>query len=445
MKPKIFLLSLGCPRNLVDSEVLMGLFKKRGFLLTDNPESANFLIVNTCAFIEDAKKESIDVILEMIALKKKSDNSKKIIVIGCLSQRYAGAIKKEFPEIEGIFGSSDFVKVPEFIDKSKDERMLSVNKTPDYLYSHEENRVFITPPHYVYVKLQEGCMNNCSYCTIPKLRGPYRSRSMDSVIKEVRSFSNKGIVKELNLIGQDTTLYGIDRYGKRRLKELLKVISGIFKDNWIRLLYTHPAHYDDELIDVIAGEAAICKYLDLPIQHINDRILKDMNRRVTKKDVLFLIEKLRKKIPDVAIRTTVMVGFPKETDKEFKELLDFLRDIKFERLGAFIYSKEEGTPAYKFKEEIPEKSKDERFKELLEVQEEISKKINEKFLGRTFKVLLDEMTDKGHTRALARTYMDAPEVDGACYVKSNKKLKIGSFLNVKITDTLEYDLVGDAV
>lgn len=438
---------------MVDSEVLMALLKKKGFSFTEDLKIARVFIINTCAFIESAKQESIDAILEAASFKEKGINSEKLLIVaGCLPQRYSQELKKEIPEIDGIFGSADFVKIPDFISGSKALRLRSglresifVSKTPSFLYDHKFNRTFITPPHYAYIKLQEGCMNNCSYCVIPKLRGPYRSRDFDSIIKEAELLKKTRNIKEINLIGQDTTLYGIDRYGKVRLAGLLKKLAKIMKDGWIRLLYTHPAHYSDELIDIISGENSICKYLDLPIQHIENRILKDMNRDTTKEQIICLIRKLRKKIPDLAIRTTVMVGFPGETEKEFEKLLTFIEDIKFERLGAFMYSREEGTKAYTFSRQLPEVIKEERYNRILKIQQDISKEKNTSYLGKIFKVLIDEETKKGHTEFLGRTQMDAPEVDGTCYVKSDRHLRLGSFRHVKIVDTLEYDLVGEIV
>jgi ribosomal protein S12 methylthiotransferase len=301
----------------------------------------------------------------------------------------------------------------------------------------------LTAAHYAYVKISEGCDNLCSYCIISKLRGRFRSRSLESVVKEAGNISASGRLKEIDLIGQDTTLFGKDLYGKSVFPELLRALAGI-KDGaeWIRILYTHPAHYTGEFISVVRNEPKICKYLDIPIQHISDRILKAMNRHTTKKDIVSLIEKIRKNIPSVALRTSVIVGFPGETRKDFKELMDFLRETRFERLGAFIYSREEGTKAWSFKEHVGEKVKNERFDEVMKCQQEISANLNKSFLNREMKVLIDEKTEDG--KYFGRTEFDAPEVDGGVYV-TGKSLKVGEFHKVKITDTLEYDLVGEAV
>jgi len=456
MERKIFILSLGCPRNLVDSEVLTGLLKKEGFSFTEHPEKAGIFIINTCAFIESAKKESIDMILQAVTLKKESHSGNYLIIVaGCLSQRYPREIKDEIPEINAIFGTSDFPGIPRFIkevsirkkNKYAGKKNINVRKKPNFLYNDSSPRDFITPSHYAYIKLQEGCRNFCSYCVIPKLRGPYRSRVFGSILKEAEMLRKKG-VQEINLIGQDTTLYGVDRYRNIRLVELLRKLSNIMKGGWVRLLYTHPAHCSDELINVIAGEEAVCKYLDIPVQHINDKILRSMNRLVTKDEIIDLIGKIRKKVPRITIRSTVMVGFPGETEKEFRELLSFIKSAKFEKLGAFIYSREEGTPAYSFMDQIPEVLKKERYDRVLTLQQEISAEKNKEFFGKTFKILIDEKDKLMHTQFLGRSQMDAPEVDGICYVRSNKPnkpLAVGSFQYARIIDTLEYDLVAETL
>ena len=443
MNPDIFIISLGCPRNLVDSEVLVGRLKEKGFRIHYKLKKNCIAIVNTCGFIEDAKAESIDTILELADLKKQGRLA-SLIVTGCLSQRFPGDLMKQIKEIDALFGSSTFHKIPDYIAKiSTGKKPFIVDKTPRFLYNHQSPRSLMTPKHTVYVKIQEGCRNLCSYCVIPKIRGPYRSRDMNSVLNEIRSFKERG-AKEINLIGQDTTLYGTDRYRRLMLAALLKKASRIMKSRWIRLLYTHPAHYNQPLIDVIKNGSSICKYLDLPIQHINDRILKRMNRAVTKKKIITLIEKLREDIPGVAIRTSIIVGFPGEGDKEFGELERFLKEIKFDRLGAFIYSREEGTPAFGFRDQVPDKEKRRRFKRIMEVQKNISSENNKSYLGRPVKALIDEKDLSRPNQYLARTEHDAPDVDGLVYVTSKKALKAGDFVNVKIEGVLEYDLVGSA-
>jgi len=446
----IFIISLGCPRNLVDTEVLVGTLKRKGFRVFFDSErlrkskTPGIAIVNTCGFIKDAKEESIGVILELAALKKEGRLG-HIIIMGCLSQRYPEGLAKDIREIDAIFGSSTFTRIPEYIEGIlKGQKKTLVDEVPGFLYNHKSPRSLLTPSHTAYVKIQEGCMNFCSYCVIPKIRGPFRSRSRESVLKEISSLKARG-VKEINLIGQDTTLYGIDKRGKSTLAALLKEASQIMKSRWIRLLYTHPAHYSEDLIKTIAEEPAVCKYLDLPIQHINDRILKSMNRRTAKKDIIALIKNLRKNIPGLAIRTSVIVGFPGEREEDFNELEEFIKNTKFERLGAFTYSPEEGTRAFSMPGHVPEEEKNRRLERIMETQKKISEDYNKLYLKETVKVLIDEKDREGKNRYLGRTAHDAPEVDGTVYVTSKGGLRPGDFVNVKIGDTLEYDLVGSQI
>ncbi|MFQ5952131.1 MAG: 30S ribosomal protein S12 methylthiotransferase RimO, partial [Candidatus Omnitrophota bacterium] len=370
---KIYLLSLGCPRNLIDSEVLQGLLDEKGFALSDRPEGADIAIVNTCGFIEDAKKESVDFILRLAELKKERKVG-KLIVAGCLSQRYPSELMEEIKEVDGVFGSADFVKIPDMISTIlAGERIRQVSPKPDFLYDDSYGRKPLTPSHYAYVKIQEGCSNKCSYCVIPDLKGPRRSRTVESVLREVNELKDKCGTREIILIGQDTTSFGIDRSGKPELAELLKRVSSVMKDGWVRLLYTHPVHFTDELIDVIAESDNICKYIDLPIQHASDKILQRMNRRTTKGGILDLIGKIRARIRDATLRTSVIVGFPGETDDDFRELMKFLEDVRFERLGAFIYSPEEGTSAIEFDGQVPEEVKKSRLDEIMKLQQGISR------------------------------------------------------------------------
>jgi ribosomal protein S12 methylthiotransferase len=410
---KIGILSLGCPRNLVDSESILGRLNLKGYPVVDLSQ-AEVAIVNTCAFIEDAKRESIDAILDLIDLKKRG-KLKRIIVYGCLTQRYKEGLLRELPEIDAFVGK------------------VSLN--------HDLKGFSITPSHFAYLKICEGCINNCSYCIIPKIKGKFLSLDVNSVLKRAERF-NKDRISELNIIGQDITGYGIDLYGAAKLDELLKGISRIASQiGWIRLLYLYPSRITDRLLELIRDDPKVCKYLDLPIQHINDRILNLMHRQTSKKDILNLIDKVRKTIPGVAIRTSLIVGFPSETDREFKELLGFIEDVRFERMGAFIYSREEGTEAFCFKKQIPQKIKVERFNALMSSQQGISREINQRFLGRIIDVLID---DRHKGTYVGRSQYDAPEVDGVVYVKSIRTLRPGEFVKVKVTDTLEYDLVGEA-
>ncbi|KPK39858.1 MAG: ribosomal protein S12 methylthiotransferase RimO, partial [Omnitrophica WOR_2 bacterium SM23_29] len=347
MPVRISILSLGCARNLVDSEVMLGILKAAGYKIADGLDGADVAIINTCSFIDDAKRESIDVILDAIELKNKK-KIKRILVTGCLPQRYKERLKLELKEIDGFIGVNGFEKLPQIIKAlTEGESITDIRPVPEYLYDDKTPRILLTPKHYAYVKISEGCSHKCSFCVIPELRGPHRSRRINSVLKETEDLVASG-AREINLIGQDTTLYGMDLYKRVALAELLKKLVKIKNAKWIRLLYAHPAHFTDDLIEIVRSESVICKYIDLPIQHINDRILKLMRRGTSKKLILRLLEKLRMVIPNLAIRTSKIVGFPGETEAEFRELVQFMKDSKFERLGAFIYSREEDSPAYNF-------------------------------------------------------------------------------------------------
>ncbi|MFH1996423.1 MAG: 30S ribosomal protein S12 methylthiotransferase RimO [Candidatus Omnitrophota bacterium] len=437
----IGIVSLGCPRNLVDSEVLLGLLRKNGFKISDIELGVDVAIVNTCGFIKDAKEESIDVILQASQLKKEG-KVKTLVVAGCLAQRYADEIANDLPEVDAFVGTSDFVKIPGIIrGLAGTHPTIEVSKVPRYLYDGTTPREVITQKHFVYIKISEGCDNKCSYCVIPSLRGPLRSRTVESVLREARQITTPQL-REINIIGQDITLFGAERYRRPMLSALLGKICGEnVSVGWIRLLYTHPAHYTDELIECIAREKKICNYLDLPIQHCSDRILKEMNRRVSKAEIVGLIQKIRTKIPRAAIRTSIIVGFPGETEKEFSELLRFMREIRFERLGAFMYSREEGTKAHGLEGQIPEEEKKRRFDEVMRTQQVISEEKNKGLIGKELTVLIDE---KEGGRFFGRTEWDAPEVDGGVYV-SGKNARLGEFCRARITDTFEYDLVGEAL
>ncbi|MBC8436430.1 MAG: 30S ribosomal protein S12 methylthiotransferase RimO [Candidatus Omnitrophica bacterium] len=415
-KNTIGILSLGCPRNLVDSETILGRLSSKGYSIAENISAAEIGIVNTCAFIEEARRESIDAILDLVELKKEG-RLKKIIVCGCLPQRYKSRLKKELPEVDAFMGK------------------LSLN--------HQSWRFPITPRHYAYLKICEGCINQCSFCVIPKIKGRLCSLDMDAVISQVKKFNAHEGFSEINIIGQDTSGYGMDLYTRPKLSTLLKeVLKNSPAINWVRLLYLYPGRVTDDLLKLIRDSSRVCRYIDLPIQHINDRILKLMNRNTTRKEIAALVEKIRKFIPGVFLRSSVITGFPSETEKEFKELLDFLREVKFERLGAFSYSREEGTAAYDFKGHLPQELKIERLNRIMSMQQKISQEVNNRFLGRVIDVLIDEQEGDAY---LGRSEYDAPEVDGSVFVRSKKRLKPGDFVKVKITDTLEYDLAGEAV
>ena len=408
---------MGCPRNLVDSEVILGNLKNKGYKITD-VQAADIAIVNTCCFIKEAKEESIETILELADLKTQG-KIKKLIVSGCLPQRYKKELIPHLKEVDAFVGR------------------LSLENFPKERYN-------LVPKHFAYLKISEGCNNNCSYCVIPRIKGRFSSRPIEDILEEVKSM-DKNNTKEINIIGQDVTSYGVDIYKKPFLVRLLKkIISETNNIKWIRLLYTYPNHIDDELIELIAENRKICKYLDLPIQHVNNRILKLMGRKITKERITSLIKKIRNRIPGIAIRTSFIVGFPSETEEEFQELLDFVGQTKFERLGVFMYSREEDTPAYNFNNQVPQRIKEERLHRLMTMQQVIAQETNSKYLNREIEVLIDEKDPKENL-FLARTEADAPEVDGMVYVHSIDRLNPGDFVKVKIKDTYEYDLVADKV
>jgi len=413
MKQKLGIITLGCPRNLVDAELLLGRLDSKGYTITEDIASADIALVNTCAFIEEARQESLDAILDLIELKKQG-KLKKIIVHGCLTQRYKDQLRKELPEIDAFVGS------------------LGLN--------HEQRRFALTPGHYAYLKICEGCVNNCSYCVIPGIKGKLESLDESAVIRKVRDF-NRQKISELNIIGQDITGYGMDLQGKSGLSGLLKKIADNSPDiGWLRLLYLNPERVNDELLGLIRDQKRVCKYIDLPIQHINDRILRLMKRKITGNEIIALIKKIRKTIPGVALRTSLIAGFPSETEKEFCELLNFVKEARFERLGVFLYSREQGTPAYNFKGQLSQKEKQERFDIIMSEQQKISALVNDRLMGKSIPVLIEEKENGAY---IGRSENDAPEVDGVVYVNSDKALKAGEFVKVRITDTLEYDLVGE--
>lgn len=416
MSKTFSIISMGCPRNLVDSELIVTEFSKKGYVFKDEAEDIDVLILNTCAFIEDAKRESIDVILKAIDAKRSGD-VRKIIVAGCLSGRYARELREEFKEIDEFRGVLRF------------KSGVSGKHT-----------FKLTPHHYGYIKISEGCRNRCTYCVIPYIKGPYHSRGINSIIEETKVLIDRG-VKEIVLVGQDISLYGIDLYGKKTLSRLLKNLDSISIGIWIRVLYCHPANIDKDVIKIIRDSKNICRYIDLPIEHISERILKKMGRKTKKADILSLITYIRKEIPGVALRSSLIVGFPGETERDFQELLSFMRDVKFERLGIFKYSREEGTPAYKYKSQISEKEKERRFDKAMLLQQDISKNINEKLKGRVLKCLIE---GKEEDYYIGRTEYDAPEVDGLIYIKG-RALDIGEFYNICVTDTYEYDLIGETL
>jgi len=414
---KLGIISLGCPRNLVDSERLLAKFKEDGNTIVDI-DKAEIAVVNTCSFIEDARRESVDTILELIQLKKEG-RIKKVVVAGCLVELYKDELDADLKEVDSFISITELRKI-----------------------TRPESVIQLTPPHYRYIKIQEGCGNKCNFCIIPKIKGQLTSRPVESIIKEVRALPQE--VSEINIVGQDISLYGVDLYGELKLADLIEKIAGLKKIPWIRLLYANPANINKKLINLFKKEQSICKYLDLPIQHINDNILKRMQRGISKRQIIDVIEKLRNSIPGLAIRTSIIVGYPGEIQSQFEELLDFIKKMRFERLGVFTYSREENTQAGGFKNQIPEKIKIARYNEIMRVQQEISKEINASFIGKEVTVLIDEVVKDQPGCFLGRTEHDAPEVDGQVWVKT-KSAKPGDFIKIKITDTLEYDLVGEEV
>jgi ribosomal protein S12 methylthiotransferase len=413
------IINLGCARNLVDSQEILGRLKKKGHRIVDTRD-AEIVVVNTCSFIAEAKQESIDTILDLVELKKQG-RIKKVVVAGCLAQRYGRELAQEIKGIDAIIG------------------------VPTIAREGVVDQVQLTPAHFAYVKICESCYNQCRFCAIPKIKGKFRSRSIESVVEEIRRLDANG-VKEINIIGQDITAYGMDIYREKRLAVLLKEIVKVTKQiSWIRLLYAFPAHVTDELIEVIAQEEKICKYIDIPLQHISDPILKSMNRSITTQQTKELIHKIRTRIPDARLRTTFIVGLPGETEENFRELLDFVKTEQFDKVGVFVYSHEEGTEAYTMSGQVAGTVKKKRLNTLMKVQREISRSLQSRFVDRTLKVLIDDTQDAGSYQYLGRTEYDAHDVDGTVFVHASGPLKAGDFVKVKVTDALEYDLVGHAL
>ena len=433
---------------------MLGHLAKAGYGMSKKAEESDVLVINTCSFIEDAKRESVETILQAIELKKKG-NVQAVVVSGCLAQRYQKELLDELPEVDYFLGTGDCEEIVTAVRKSLQGKRGSTVGIPNYLYNHITPRLLLTPSHYAYVKISEGCEHHCSFCVIPQMKGPHRSRQVDSVVAEVKQLVQERAVKEINLVSQDSSSYGRDRYGEVRLPQLLRALSEETPARWIRLLYTYPSNVSDELILAMAEYPQICKYMDLPLQHINDRVLKKMARdQVDRKGIEQLLKKIRSGMPGVSIRTAFIVGFPGETEQEFEELLDFVRETQFERMGAFIYSQEEGSKAAKLPDQIPEEIKKERFERLMSLQQNVSVQVNGRFMNQTLEVLIDELTEEGSF--LGRTQADAPEVDGQVYVKQKKtqlsavnqqkkEIHPGSIVAARVIDTLEYDLVAELI
>ena len=437
---KVSMASLGCSKNLIDSEQMLGLLEQSGYEIVENEEDADILIVNTCTFIESAKMESIECILEL-AQYKKTGHCKYLIVTGCLAQRYKEQILSELPEVDAVIGTNEYDKIADVIrslDEEQEKRLFCA-ETPLLC---ETSRLRSTPGYTAYLKIAEGCDNHCTYCVIPSIRGRYRSRRMEDIISEAKELAADG-VKELVVIAQDTTRYGKDLYGEYRLAELLRELCHIDNIEWVRVHYCYPEIVTDKLIDVFAEESKLCNYFDIPIQHCSDGILKCMGRRTNKKQITELIARIRHRLPDAVIRTSLIVGFPGETEEEFEELRQFVEETKFDRLGVFAYSREEDTPAYDMDNQIDEEEKERRRELLMMVQSEISQQLNEDKIGKIVRVLV-EGKDEIIKSYYGRTYADSIEIDGKVFFKSDKPLKEGDFASVKIEQVLEYDLFGTA-
>ena len=438
----ILFISLGCDKNLVDSEVMLGLLDKKGYQIVDSEEDADIIVVNTCCFIHDAKEESIQTILEMAEYKKEG-KLKALIVTGCLAQRYQQEIIDEIPEVDAVLGTTSYDHIVEAVEEALAGNGHVVLEDVDALPDVKEKRLVTTGGHYAYMKNAEGCDKHCTYCIIPKLRGNYRSVPMEKLLAEAKDLADQG-VKELILVAQETTVYGKDLYGEKSLHKLLRELCKISGIQWIRILYCYPEEIYDELIQTIKEENKVCHYLDLPIQHASDAVLKRMGRRTSKAQLVEIIEKLRKEIPDISLRTTLITGFPGETQEQHEELKDFVDEMEFDRLGVFTYSPEEDTPAATMTEQIPEEVKEDRQAELMELQQEIAFDLAEDMVGREVLVMIEgKVADEN--AYVGRTYKDAPNVDGLIFINTDEELMSGDFARVRVTGALEYDLIGELI
>ena len=439
MNFKVGMISLGCPKNQVDGEIMLEKLNRNGFDISPTIEGSDIMIINTCGFIEDAKKEAIDTILE-VAQYKEAGLVSSIVVTGCLAQRYQDEILKEMPEVDAVIGigaDRDIVKV---CQKAALGIKSSFFPNREYLLLEGE-RMLSTPPHWAYLKISDGCDNKCSYCAIPGIRGGYIERSMESIIEEAKCLADKG-VKEIIIVAQDTTKYGLKLYGEYKLAELLKELVKISGIKWIRLFYCYPDRVTDKLIDVIAKEDKICSYIDIPLQHCNAEILSSMNRNGSYESLKVLLNKMKSRIPDLSLRTTFMVGFPGETDKQFEELCQFVKEIKFDKMGCFAFSPEEDTPAYDFDNQIDESVKERRAQVLMDIQYSITEDANKDKIGKVYEVIIDEVSDD---HCIGRSYLDSPEIDSGIIFKPISKHNVGEFVNVKITSYDGYDLLGEEI
>ena len=437
---KILFISLGCDKNLVDTEVMLGMLASRGYEMTNDEQEADIIVINTCCFIHDAKEESIQNILEM-AEYKKNGSAKALIVTGCMAERYRQEILDEIPEVDEVLGTTAYDRILDAVDAALAGQHEVMTADLDALPLPETKRLVTTGGHFAYLKIAEGCDKHCTYCIIPKIRGNFRSVPMERLLKEAQDLAEQG-VKELILVAQETTLYGKDLYGEKSLPKLLRELCKISGIRWIRILYCYPEEITDELIQVMKEESKICHYLDLPIQHANDTILKRMGRRTSKQELIDIVQKLRKEIPDICLRTTLITGFPGETQEQHEEVMEFIDTLEFDRLGAFTYSPEEDTPAATFEDQIDEEVKEERQADIMELQQEIAFDKAEDMIGREVLVMIEgKVADEN--AYVGRTYRDAPNVDGLIFINTDVELISGDFAKVKVTGALDYDLIGE--
>ena len=444
-RQSVSLISLGCPRTLVDSELYLGRLQQVGYRVADEVEGSDVVIINTCSFVQDAIQESIDTILKAVELKKQG-KLKAVIVAGCLVQRFKQDLIKELPDVDGFAGVDGFGDIETVVQRAlRGERPQSLRRAPQV--PHRGGRVSrsaLTPAHYAYLKISEGCLKGCSFCVIPKIKGPLSSRPIDEIVEEAKQLVEERGVQELIVVGQDTSDYGVDLYRAPRIAQLLGALAKLNGVRWIRLLYCHPKGIARELIDTIRDEPRICKYLDMAIEHADDEVLSRMNRRITQARLREVIGRLRREVPGITLRTSVIVGFPGETEAAYETLLAFLREVQFERLGAFQYSHEEGSAAFRFPDQVPEAVRQARYDRLMRLQQEIATSVNARCIGRTHEVVIDERAADEPAQYVGRTSADCPEVDGVVYVRSARPLGPGQWVPVRITDSYEYDLVGDA-
>lgn len=432
--------SLGCAKNLVDTEVMLGIMQERGIELTANPAEADILIVNTCAFILSAKEESITTILNL-AEYKQTGRCRSLIVAGCLTQIYKGELLDEMPEVDALIGTRAWNRIMEAIAETLSGRRVVLIGEREIIYDSKTPRIRTTPPYTAYVKIAEGCNNHCSFCSIPLIRGRQISRPIEDIKLEVEQLARQG-VKEINLIAQDTTAYGTDLYGKPKLVELLRELVKV-DVHWLRILYAYPRRFTDELIDLIAAEPKICNYVDLPLQHASNKILKQMNRPDTRESIEALLKKIRERIPNVVIRSTFIVGFPGETDEDFQELKSFLQEQRLDKVGIFTYSQEEGTAAYYFPNQIPEEVMQERYHDLMSMQSLISQELNEALEGQELEVLIENRDEEVPQVVAGRSYRDAPEVDGLVYIENDGRSQAGDIVRVKVLAGFVYDIAAE--